>query len=298
MANHQKEDVLVKANLIWPEILVNLAGMDSDYLSGKKEGPCPLCGGDTRFIYRIKKVHELDKPFYCRSCGSRDGLGLFIKFTGLDFPTAINKLGDYVGNIPTEKLEVKQREHQTRSKFPNRYKFDPDLYDTIKKAATVDLSAWQRVNGLNMMDILKSGDDALIPLLNDKGVPVDFVLIDIDGNYQTTAGNKSIPDGFYSVFGEKQGKRNYIAVSPLVAVHASIYMQRKVICCYELSNIWEVGKQNEDPPVVIVSNLEETQEADINKFEQMIYNAKNRTVNHRVYQPFEIMDLRNKNDNR
>ena len=67
-------------------------------------------------------------------------------------------------------------------------------------------------------------------------------MIDVDGNYQTTAGNKIIPDGFYSVFGEVKGKRSYV-VSPLVAAHAAVFTQRQVICCYELANIWEIGKK-------------------------------------------------------
>lgn len=294
--NHQKEDVLPKAAAIWPDILINLAGMSKDYLDHRKEQPCPTCGGKDRFRYRAK-TSGLDRPYYCRYCGSRSGLELFIAYTGMDYGTAINSVGDYIGNIPQEKIEVKRREFEIQSQLPSWYKFDPELYDSIKKAATVDLSAWQRVNGLNMLDILKHGDDALVPLLDKKGKPVDLVMIDVDGNYQTTAGNKIIPDGFYSVFGEVKGKRSYIAVSPLVAAHAAVFTQRQVICCYSLENIWEIGKNFDESPVVIVSNLAETQEADSVKFSQLVFNSKNNTVNRRLYQPGEIMKERgNKNE--
>lgn len=293
--NHQKEDVLPKAAAMWPDILVNLAGIDASIFDHRKEHPCPLCGGKTRFRYRAKPA-GLDRPFYCNHCGSKNGIEFFIAYTGMDYGTAINSIGDYIGNIPQEKIEVKQREFEIQSQFPSWYQFNSELYDTIKKAATVDLSAWQRVNGLNMLDVLKCGDEALVPLLDKNGKPVDFVMIDVDGNYQSTAGNKIIPDGFYSAFGEVKGKRSYIAVSPLVAAHAAVFTQRQVICCYSLENIWEIGKNFDEPPVVIVSNIAETQEADSVKFSQLVFNSKNNTVNRRIYQPGEIMKERgNKN---
>ena len=39
-----------------------------------------------------------------------------------------------------------------------------------------------------MLDILKHGDNALIPLLDKNGKPVDFMMIDGYGNMQTTGG--------------------------------------------------------------------------------------------------------------
>lgn len=292
--NHQKEDVLPKAAALWPDILTNLAGIDGVLFDHKKEHPCPLCGGKTRFRYRTKPA-GLDRPFYCNNCGSRSGLELFIDYTGTDYSSAINAIGNYIGNIPQEKIEVKQREFEIKATFPYWYKFDTGLYNSIKEAAAVDLSAWQRVNGLNMLDILKHGNDALVPLLDKNGQPVDFVMIDIDGNYKTTAGNTIIPSELHSVFGEKKGKYTYIAVNPFHAARASIFTQRQVVCCYEVENIWEVAKHGDEPPVVIVTNLTETEEADQLKFNQLIFNVKNNTVNRRLYKPGEIMKERKGN---
>lgn len=302
--HHQSEDVLPKANAIWPEILVNLAGLDEKLLNHKKEHPCPLCGGKTRFRYRTKPA-GLDRPFYCNHCGSKNGIEFLMAYSGLSYSDAINRVGDYIGNVPSEKLEVIKREFEIKNQFPERYKFDAELYDSIKKEATVDLSAWQRVNGLNMLDILKHDDEALVPLLNKHGKPCDFVMIDADGNYQTTGGNKIIPNEFYSVFGETKGKRLYIAVSPLVAAHASIFMQRMTHCCYDESNIWDVaknlfneksffneGKGQQDEPIVIVSNMNEVKEADSAKLSQITYDSKSRSVSRKIWKPFEIMDSR------
>lgn len=296
--HHQSEDVLPKASPIWPDILVNLAGLDEKLLDHRKEHPCPLCGGKTRFRYRAKPA-GIDRPFYCNHCGSKNGIEFFMAYSGLNYSDAINRLGDYIGNVPSEKLEVKKREFEIKNQFPERYKFDAELYDSIKKEATVDLSAWQRVNGLNMLDLLKHGDHALVPLLNKNGKPCDFVMIDLDGNYQTTSGNKIIPNAFYSVFGEIKGKRPYITVSPLVAAHASIFMQRMVYCCYDTQNIWEVAKNtfnktedDQNEPIVIVSSIDEVKEADSVKLSQMTYDSTNRSVNRKIWKPFEIMDSR------
>ena len=221
----------------------------------------------------------------------------FMAYTSMDYSTAINAVGDYIGNIPTDKIEIKQREFEIKSQFPDWYEFDSELYDSIKRDVTIDLSPWQRVSGLNMLDLLKHGDNVIIPLLDSKGNQVDFVMIDIEGNYQTTSGNEIIPSGFYSAFGETKGKRPYIAVSPYVAAHVSIFTQKQVICCYEIENLWEVAKELSEEPFIIVTSLTEVNEADQLRLNQMTFSTKNNTINRRLYKPYEIMKERgNKNE--
>ena len=170
-------------------------------------------------------------------------------------------------------------------------------YEQIKKAAKPDLSAWQRVNGLSMLDVLSSGDNALVPLLI-KGKPFDFAVIDIDGSITTVNSLESLSGGVYSTFGTTVGKRNYIAVSPITAAHAAVFTQRIVHCCYDVTNIWDVAKNFEEAPVVICASLEEVQEADSLKFEQLMFNAKNNTVNRRLWKPFEYIDEREKKNDK
>ena len=167
-------------------------------------------------------------------------------------------------------------------------------YEQLKKSAKPDLSAWQRVSGLNMLEVLNDGkDNALVPLLA-MGNPFDFVIIDIDGNISLGSGSGSIPDGAYSTFGSIAGKRSYIAVSPLTAAHAAVFTQRMVHCCYDVANLWDVAKNFDEAPVIICASIEDVQEADSLKFEQLMFNAKNNTVNRRLWKPFEYMDEREK----
>lgn len=285
--NHDKETVLKAAEGMWQPIIQALVSVDGKIFNRKHQA-CPSCGGKDRFRYEPK----YEFPFLCNNCGPKTPLQFLMDLSGMDFPTAINTIGDYLNCVPVEQIRVANQQAQITASFPSWYKFDMDKYKQIKDGAKVGISPWQRVSGLNVLDILKHGDNALIPLLNEHGKAVDFTMIDIDGNWQTTGGNKSAPSGFHSVFGETKGKHTYIAVNPFHAAHAAVFTQRQVICCYSLENIWEIGKNFEEPPVVIVSNIAETKEADSVKFSQLVFNSKNNTVNRRLYQPGEIMKER------
>lgn len=295
--NHQKEDVLPKADLIWPEILVNLAGMDDTLLDHRKEHPCPICGGSTRFRYR-SNGSKLDRPFFCNNCGSRNGLEMFIEYTGLEYPDAINKIGDYVGNITTEKLEVKKREFEIKSRFPAWYKFDSAVFDYINQSCVM-IGEFQRVSLFR--DMLVNGRESAIPLLDKTLKAVDFVSVDSCGRYKTTQGNSIIPNGFFSVFGNEIGQGSYITVSPLVAAQAALFTQKQVICCYHIENLFDVAnifyerstKSNfELPPVIIVTDLTEVTEASELNYNQLIFNSETKMVNSRVYSPYEIIKER------
>lgn len=285
--NHNKDDVLPAAEGLWVDILTALTNVDQKFFNGRHQ-PCQLCGGKDRA--RFIRKHEMQ--FHCNQCGDKSGIQFYMEYAGIGFSDAINDVGNYLGMIPVERREAAKREHIIINQFPDWYNYDIEIYDSIKEAATVDLSAWQRVNGLNMLDILKHGENALIPLLNQSGEPCDFVMLDVDGNMQTTGGNKSVPSEFYSVFGETKGKHAYIAISPLTAAHASVFMQRMVYCCYDAANLWHVSKNFDEPPVVIVTDIAEVQEADSLKFSQLTFNAKNNTVNRRLWKPFEIVEER------
>lgn len=285
--NHQKDDVLPVAQPLWPEILQALTSIDSKFFNGKNQA-CPLCGGKDRA--RFIRKHELQ--FHCNQCGDKSGLQFYMEMTGIGFSDAINDVGNWLNLIPQDRRVEIQREHEVLVNFPDWYKFDMKHYLKLKESAKPLNTSWQRVNGLSMIDILSDGENALIPLSDSNGKPVDFLIVDIDSNYQSTGGNTIIPRGFYSTFGDSIGKRTYLTVSPLVAAHASIFTGKQIICVWDEENIWEVGKNCDDPPVVIVSNLSETMESDALKFNQLIFNKKNNTVNRRLYKYGEIIKER------
>lgn len=83
---------------LWTEILV-AAGVDRRLLS-KKEGPCPICGGNTRFVYWDKKQgknsdQNPDGLSYCHHCGGRNGLMLLKDHLGLSTADAYRWIEDW-----------------------------------------------------------------------------------------------------------------------------------------------------------------------------------------------------------
>lgn len=288
---YQKEDIIREAAGLWPQILCALTDIDQNIFNPKREHPCPLCGGKTRFRYTKKT----DAPFFCNNCGARNGLNLYIDYVGCSFAEALEDIGNHLNLIPVERREAARREFIESSQFPDWYNYDMKHYLKLKEQAYGGPSPWQRVSGLSMLNILTNGESALIPLLNELGKPCDFIVIDIDGNWQTSGGNTSVPPGFYSTFGGTPGKRTYITVNPYYAAHASVFTQRQVICCYEVENIGNVANNFPGSEIVtIVASMEETCESDTLKLSQLTFNAKNNTVNKRLWKPFEIVDARRK----
>ena len=65
----------------WPVALQRL-GLHEDFLSSK-QGPCPLCGGKTRF--RMPRQWALTGGWVCNQCGGGDGVSLLMQLNGWDF---------------------------------------------------------------------------------------------------------------------------------------------------------------------------------------------------------------------
>lgn len=283
---YDKDEVIRNAEGFWVEIIQSLTSIDPKIFNRKKEHPCPCCGGKTRFRYTGKT----GAPFFCNVCGAKDGLNFYIAYTGCDFPTALTDVGNFLNMIPTEKREAINKQHIITSNLPDYYEYDTSQYEDLKTMAEVKLSPWQRVNGLNMLNILAHGENALIPLLDTNQNACDFVMIDVNNNWQTTGGNRCVPSGFYSTFGDRVGRRTYICVEPANSAHASVYMGCQVVCCYETENIEAVANNFEGEVMVVVAGMDDVEQSDVCKLSQLTYNAQTRTVARTVYKPFEIVD--------
>lgn len=75
----KKERASERAEGFWPDILSD-AGVQEEYL-GKKNGPCPFCGGSDRFRFRDKS-HGL---YVCSACTNgkyRNGLDFLMRHMG------------------------------------------------------------------------------------------------------------------------------------------------------------------------------------------------------------------------
>lgn len=79
----------------WTELFAR-AGMDPAHFT-RQNRPCPLCGGRDRFSLFTK---EPGGRWFCRGCGSGDGIDLVRGFLNLEFPDALRWLEDALALPP------------------------------------------------------------------------------------------------------------------------------------------------------------------------------------------------------
>ena len=96
-------DVRAVAAGRWPGILKAL-GLSDHALSGK-HGPCPLCGGSDRFRFDDKDGRG---TYYCSGCGAGDGVNLAMKFTGLSFREAAQRIEQFAGVVQASTIKAER----------------------------------------------------------------------------------------------------------------------------------------------------------------------------------------------
>lgn len=91
------EPIRARARNRWRTILP-LIGIDTKFLS-RKNGPCPMCGGKTKFRFTDKDGVGL---WICNDCGGGDGADLVMKFKGVSFKDAAIMIEEVIGQSPKE----------------------------------------------------------------------------------------------------------------------------------------------------------------------------------------------------
>lgn len=94
----------------WPRLFL-AAGIDSSHLA-KQNRPCPLCGGTDRFSYFAK---EDGGGWYCRRCGSGDGIKLVQRFRHTGFMETLRWLERELGIPEPEASEEERRAARERA---------------------------------------------------------------------------------------------------------------------------------------------------------------------------------------
>jgi putative DNA primase/helicase len=93
-------DTVNRARGRWREILPRL-GVDTRFLTNK-QGPCPMCGGKTRFRFDDKNG---DGTYYCNKCGAGAGILLIRKLHNWDHAAACRAVAKIIGHpakFPTD----------------------------------------------------------------------------------------------------------------------------------------------------------------------------------------------------
>lgn len=99
----------------WREILQRL-GVEERFLT-KRQGPCPMCAGKTRFRFDDKD----EGWFYCNICGPGPGIVLLRKLNGWDHATACREVDRIIGNeVQPPTREKHSRPDETKLKAIDR----------------------------------------------------------------------------------------------------------------------------------------------------------------------------------
>jgi putative DNA primase/helicase len=93
----------------WRGILPEF-GIDPSMLTGK-QGPCPICGGATRFRFDDREGRG---TWICNHCQAGDGMSLVMKMTGLSFADAARRVEEVAGEVPVTKAKAEQTDRQKR----------------------------------------------------------------------------------------------------------------------------------------------------------------------------------------
>lgn len=104
----------------WSAIL-HRAGLDERFFT-KRQGPCPMCGGNTRF--RFIDIDGTGRH-YCNKCGPGDGFKLLMDLLGCDFRKAADWIRAELDSVvacaaPTSKQlpeKVELDDQELRSKY-------------------------------------------------------------------------------------------------------------------------------------------------------------------------------------
>ena len=91
---HRIDEAKRRAHGRWTEILRSLGV--GDRILGKRNGPCPSCGGTDRFQYTDKFG---EGNYHCRSCGAGGGLKLAHAVRGGRFSELLDDIESLVGTV-------------------------------------------------------------------------------------------------------------------------------------------------------------------------------------------------------
>lgn len=170
MQNDFVSDVRSKANGYWPSILERLA-----IPTNRGEGPCPACGGKTRYRFDNKDNRG---TYFCSHCGAGTGLDLVMK---------VNQCGAReAAELVAEAMALPMPEPK-----PAREKPQTDIAGKVAALAakaSPGQSAYLTSKGLQCPFPMLSDGSLLLVLKNGAGATTGAQVIKPDGSKRLVAG--------------------------------------------------------------------------------------------------------------
>lgn len=142
MENHR----LDLSQINWYAALPRL-GVAAEYLS-KRQGPCPLCGGNTRFRFTDKNGEGM---WICNKCGAGNGLTLVAKVNRWSLPEAAKAIAEEARIVPLQPYIAASRNEPTRDELRSKLQKVWDDALPVVEGDPVWLYLHGRVPGLGML---------------------------------------------------------------------------------------------------------------------------------------------------
>ncbi|KQO88220.1 P4 alpha zinc-binding domain protein [Methylobacterium sp. Leaf92] len=138
--------------------LLPMIGVDSRFLDGRKNGPCPMCGGKTRFRFDDKEGRG---TWICNHCGAGDGPDLAMRVLRIDFRELAEQLEPLIGDAPVRIVPDERSPEECRASMNRLWSearlIQPD--DPVARYLTARLGLTTFPRCLRTVERLRYQDD-------------------------------------------------------------------------------------------------------------------------------------------
>lgn len=131
--------------------LLPMLGVDSRFLSGRKNGPCPICGGKTRFRFDDLEGRG---TWICNHCGAGNGIDLAMKVLGIDFKELAERIAPLIGDVEPTAPKKPRAEADTRKGLNALWRASR----AVERGDPVSRYLAARVGLVNVPDCLRTVD--------------------------------------------------------------------------------------------------------------------------------------------
>lgn len=248
MQNDFVSDVRSRANGYWPSILERLA-----IPTNRSEGPCPACGGNTRYRFDNKDNRG---TYFCSHCGAGTGLDLVMK---------VNQCGAReAAELVAEAMALPMPEPK-----PAREKPQTDIAGKVAALAvkaSPGQSAYLTSKGLQCPFPMLSDGSLLLVLKNGAGATTGAQVIKPDGSKRLVAG--TVKKGSFCVVNSGATSETVIIAEGL-ATALSVQQFRPeatIIAAIDAGNLLPVAqvmrKKYQNARIIIAADNDQSAESD------------------------------------
>lgn len=172
--------------------LLPMLGVDSRFLSGRKNGPCPICGGKTRFRFDDLEGRG---TWICNNCGAGDGADLAMRVLGIDFKELAERMAPLIDEVKPTAPRKGRAEADTRKSLEALWQASKRVErgDAVSRYLAARVGLVSVPDCLRTVERLRYQDDkpSFHPGMIAKVAGLDGQGVNIHRTYLTADGSKA-----------------------------------------------------------------------------------------------------------